>query len=46
MIFLEATSDLIKLLSNNQLINKIDLELGYIKVLIVSKPITHTNKWW
>ena len=44
MIFLEATSDLIKLLSNNQLINKIDLELGYMKPLIAqSQPPIQIN---
>ena len=37
-------SDLIKLLSNNQLINKIDLELGYMKPLIAqSQPPIQIN---
>ena len=44
MIFLEATSDLIKLLSKNQLINKIDLELGYMKPLTAqSQPPIQIN---
>jgi len=44
MIFLEATPDLIKLLNNNQFINKIDLELGYMKPLIAqSQPPIQIN---
>ena len=42
MIFLEAI-DLIKILSNNQLINKIDLELGYMKLLLLKANHPYNN---